>query len=595
MAVKQMKFETDARADIASGLSQLARAVKATLGPRGRNVVLQKSFGSPRITKDGVTVSKEIELPQPFENMGAKLVNMVASKTGDVAGDGTTTATVLAEAIYTLGLRSVTVGTNPVIIQRGITKAAEIAAEAITAQAKKVKGREDYKRVATISANGDEKIGDLMADAMEKVGKEGVITVDEGKATDSTLEYTEGMQFDKGYLSPYFLTNPTTLEAALENAYILLHEKKISNLAELLPLLNKIVTSARPLLIIAEDVESEALAALVVNKLRGVLQVCAVKAPGFGDRRKAMMADLAVVTGGKFISEDLGLKLENVEIEDMGNAKHIVVDKDKTLIVEGGGKRKEIESRAEQIRKQIEATTSDYDREKLQERLAKLTGGVAVIRAGAATEMEMKERKDLIDDALHATRAAAEEGIVPGGGVAFLRAIEAVENGKRQAKGDEKIGFDIVAEALRSPARQIADNAGEDGQVVVAEILENKNPSWGYNAATGEFGDMFKLGIIDPAKVSKTALLNAASVAGLALDDRCPDHRIEREGKGDHEADAPLPARSSDPSLTKVNRDCAKARRYLVRALCLRVFPALLPMWDRADEDRNINDFPNVG
>ncbi|HZN65722.1 MAG TPA: chaperonin GroEL, partial [Tepidisphaeraceae bacterium] len=515
MAAKQMKYDSDARAEIASGLSQLARAVKATLGPRGRNVVLQKSFGSPRITKDGVTVAKEIELPDPFENMGAKLVQTVASKTGDVAGDGTTTATVLAEAIYIEGLKYVTGGGhNPVIIQRGILRAAEIAADAITALSKKVKGREDYKRVATISANGDEHIGDLMADAMEKVGKEGVITVDEGKGTESTLEYTEGMQFDKGYLSPYFLTNPTTLEAVLEDAYVLLHEKKVSSLPEMLPLLNKIVTSGRPLLIIAEDVESEALAALVVNKLRGVIQVCAVKAPGFGDRRKAMMADLAVVTGGKFISEDLGLKLENVELEDLGRAKRVVVDKDNTLIVEGSGKRKDIDARAEQIRAQVEKTTSDYDREKLQERLAKLTGGVAVVKAGANTETEMKERKDLIDDALHATKAAAEEGIVPGGGVAFLRAIEAVENNKRQAKGDEKVGFDIVSVALQSPARQIADNAGEDGEVVVAEILENKNPNYGYNAATGEYGDMYRMGIIDPTKVARTALLNAASVAG---------------------------------------------------------------------------------
>jgi chaperonin GroEL len=517
MAAKQMMFESDARAEIAAGLSQLAKAVKATLGPRGRNVVLQKSFGNPRITKDGVTVSKEIELPQPFENMGAKLVNMVASKTGDVAGDGTTTATVLAEAIYTEGLKYVRTGVNPVQIQRGITKAADAASEAITELAKKVKGKEDYQRVATISANGDEHIGELMAEAMEKVGKEGVITVDEGKSTDTVLEYTEGMQFDKGYLSPYFMTNPTTLEAVLENAYILLHEKKISNLAELLPLLNKIVTGGRPLLIIAEDVESEALAALVVNKLRGVLNVCAVKAPGFGDRRKALMADLAIVTGGKFISEDLGLKLENVEVEDLGSAKRVSVDKDRTLIVEGSGKKKEIDARAEQIRQQIEKTTSDYDREKLQERLAKITGGVAVIRAGAATETEMKERKDLIDDALHATRAAAEEGIVPGGGVAFLRAIDAVESAKSKAKGDEKIGFEIVAQALRSPTRQIADNAGEDGEVVVDEILGNKNANWGYNAANGEFGDMLKLGIIDPAKVAKTALLNAASVSGLAL------------------------------------------------------------------------------
>src|SRR5690242_20115640 len=518
MAAKQMRFEVDARAEIATGLSQLAKAVKATLGPRGRNVVLQKSFGSPRITKDGVTVAKEIELPQPFENMGAKLVQTVASKTGDVAGDGTTTATVLAEAIYNEGLKYVTAGgVNPVIIQRGILKAAEVAADAITGLSKKVKGHEDYERVATISSNGDEHIGKLMADAMEKVGKEGVITVDEGKSTESTLEYTEGMQFDKGYLSPYFLTNPTTLEADLENPYILIHEKKIANLAELLPLLNKVVTGGRPLLIIAEDVESEALAALVVNKLRGVLNICAVKAPGFGDRRKAMMADLATVTGGKFISEDLGLKLENLELEDLGSAKRVVVDKDNTLIVEGAGSKKEITGRSDQIRMQIEKTTSDYDREKLQERLAKLTGGVAVIKAGAATETEMKERKDLIDDALHATRAAAEEGIVPGGGVAFLRAIEAVEGAKRHAKADEKIGFDIVAEALKAPARQIADNAGEDGEVVVAQILDNKSVTYGYNAATGEYGVMLKMGIIDPTKVARTALLNAASAIGLAL------------------------------------------------------------------------------
>src|SRR5215217_1360408 len=485
MSSKQLSFEVDARAHIAQGLSQLARAVKATLGPRGRNVVIQKSFGSPRITKDGVTVAKEIELPQAFENMGAKLVQTVASKTGDVAGDGTTTATVLAEAIYLEGLKYVTAGVNPVQIQRGIIKAAEVAAEAITGISRKVKGHEDYRRVATISANGDEHIGQLMADAMEKVGKEGVITVDEGKGTESVLEYTEGMQFDKGYLSPYFLTNPTTLEAELEDPYILIHEKKISNLAELLPLLNKVVGGGRPLLIIAEDVESEALAALVVNKLRGVLNICAVKAPGFGDRRKALMGDIAVVTGGQFISEDLGLKLENVELDQLGSAKRVTIDKDKTLIIEGAGKKRDIETRIEQIRMQVEKTTSDYDREKLQERLAKLTGGVAVIRAGAATETEMKERKDLIDDALHATKAAAEEGIVPGGGVAFLRAIEAVENGKRQAKGDEKLGFDILATALQSPAQQIAENAGEDGEVVAAQILENKNASYGYNAATG--------------------------------------------------------------------------------------------------------------
>ncbi len=517
MAAKQMKFDVDARNEIASGLTQLAKAVKATLGPRGRNVILQKSYGSPRITKDGVTVSKEIELPQPFENMGAKLVNTVASKTGDVAGDGTTTAVVLAEAIYCEGLKYAAAGVNPVTVQRGILKAAEVAADAISAMAKKVKGREDYKRVATISANGDEHIGNLMADAMEKVGKEGVITVDEGKSTESVLEYTEGMQFDKGYLSPYFMTNPTTLETIMEDCYILIHEKKISNLAELLPLLNKIVTSSKPLLIIAEDVESEALAALVVNKLRGILNVCAVKAPGFGDRRKALMGDIAVVTGGEFISEDLGSKLETIELSQLGQAKRLVIDKDKTLIIEGAGKKKDIDARADQIRLQIEKTTSDYDREKLQERLAKLTGGVAVVKAGANTETEMKERKDLIDDALHATRAAAEEGIVPGGGVAFLRAIDAVENAKGKARGDEKIGFDIVIKALRSPAKQIADNAGEDGEVIVDRILENKKMSYGYNAATGEFVDMLETGIIDPAKVSRTALLNAASVSALAL------------------------------------------------------------------------------
>lgn len=539
MAAKQLMFDVNARNEIASGLQQLAKAVKATLGPRGRNVILQKSYGSPRITKDGVSVSKEIELPQPFENMGAKLVNSVASKTGDVAGDGTTTAVVLAEAIYLEGLKYAAAGVNPVTVQRGIIKAAEVAAETIRGMAKKVKGRDDYKRVATISANGNELIGNLMADAMEKVGKEGVITVDEGKGTESVLEYTEGMQFDKGYLSPYFMTNPNTLEAVLEDCYILIHEKKISNLAELLPLLNKIVTSSKPLLIIAEDVESEALAALVVNKLRGILNVCAVKAPGFGDRRKAMMGDIAVVTGGEFLSEDLGTKLESIELSQLGQAKRVVIDKDKTLIVEGAGSKKDITARAEQIRTQIERTTSDYDREKLQERLAKLTGGVAVVKAGANTETEMKERKDLIDDALHATRAAAEEGIVPGGGVSFLRAIEAVENAKSKARGDEKIGFDIVAKALRSPTSQIAINAGEDGDVVVDRILENKKASFGYNAATAEYVDMYEAGIIDPAKVACTALLNAASVSGLALTtDVLVTELKEKKDKIDRVADA---------------------------------------------------------
>ena len=517
MAAKQMMFDTDARAAIGKGLSQLARAVKATLGPKGRNVVFQRSYGGPRVTKDGVTVSKEVELTDPFENMGAKLINTVASKTGDVAGDGTTTATVLAEAIFNEGQKYLTAGVNSVQVQRGILKASEAACAAVDEMSRKVKGIDDMKKVATISANGDEHIGSLLAEAMEKVGKEGVITVDEGKGLESTLEYTEGMQFDKGYLSPYFLTNPSNLSAELEDPYILLHEKKINNLSDLLPLLNKVVGTSRPLLIIAEDIEAEALAALVVNKLRGILNVCAVKAPGFGDRRKAMLGDLAAVTGGEFISEDLGLKLESVELEKLGTAKRVVVNKDNTLIVEGAGKKKDVQGRCDQIRQQIEKTTSDYDKEKLQERLAKLTGGVAVVKAGAATETEMKERKDLIDDALHATRAAAESGIVPGGGVALLRTIAAVQEAKKKAKNDEKIGYDIVLGALKAPARQIADNAGEDGEVVVSKILENDKPGYGYNARTDEYGDLLKMGVIDPAKVVKTALTNAASVAGLAL------------------------------------------------------------------------------
>ena len=516
MAAKQMKFDNEARQAVYRGLSKLSRAVKATLGPRGRNVLFQRSYGGPRVTKDGVTVSKEVELSDPFENMGAKLVNTVASKTGDVAGDGTTTATVLAENIFEQGMKYLTSGVNAVAVQRGILKAAEVAGKAITDMSRPVSGRDDYKKVATISANGDEHIGELLAEAMEKVGKEGVITVDEGKGLESTLDYTEGMQFDKGYLSAYFLTNPNTLEAELTDAYILIHEKKVSNLSDLLPLLNKIVGSSRPLLIVAEDVEAEALAALVVNKLRGVLNVCAVKAPGFGDRRKAMLGDLAVVTGGKFISEDLGLKLENVEVEDLGTAKRVVVSKDNTLVVEGGGTSDQVKARVDQIRTQIDKTTSDYDKEKLQERLAKLTGGVAVIKAGASTETEMKERKDLIDDALHATRAAAEEGIVPGGGVALLRSIKAVRDAKPK-KGDERIGYDIVAAALSAPAAQIADNAGEDGQVVVARVLENDSVGFGYNARTDTFEDLLQSGVIDPAKVVKTALQNAASVAGLAL------------------------------------------------------------------------------
>ncbi|MHB1768792.1 MAG: chaperonin GroEL [Phycisphaerae bacterium] len=516
MAAKQLMFDQAARQKVQQGLSKLASAVKVTLGPSGRNVVIAKSWGSPQVTRDGVTVAKEVELAEPFENMGAKLVNEVASKTNDIAGDGTTTATVLAEAIYSAGLRHVTTGMNPVVVKRGIDKAVEAAAEAIKLAARKVSGKDDLRKVATISANSDVAIGNLIADALDRVGKDGVVTIEEGKSIETTMDVVEGMAFDKGYLSPYFMTNPGTLECVLEDAYIVLFEKKISTISEILPLLNKIVTAAKPLLIIAEDVEAEALATLVVNRLRSILQVCAVKAPGFGDRRKAIMGDLAVVTGGKFISEDLGTKLDSLELSDLGRAKRIVIDKDNTTIIEGAGKKKDIESRVAQIRLQIEKTTSDYDREKLQERLAKLTGGVAVLRVGGATETAMKEAKFRVEDALHATRAAAEEGIVAGGGVAFLRAISAVEAAKSKARGDEKVGFDIILSALRAPTIQICHNAGEDGTVVVDAILE-KEGTYGYNASSGEYGDMFKLGIVDPAKVARTALQNAASVAGLLL------------------------------------------------------------------------------
>jgi chaperonin GroEL len=516
MAAKQLMFDQAARQKVFDGLEKLAGAVKVTLGPSGRNVILAKSWGSPQVTKDGVTVAKEVELPDAFENMGAKLVNEVASKTNDIAGDGTTTATVLAEAIFAAGLKVVTTGTNPAVIKRGIDKAVEVASEAIKEQSKKVSGRDDLKKVATISANGDSEIGNLIADALERVGKDGVVTIEEGKSLKTEMTLVEGMAFDKGYLSPYFMTNPGTMEAIIEDAYILIYEKKISTISELLPLLNKVVTSAKPLLIISEDVENEALATLVVNKLRGVLNICAVKAPGFGDRRKALMGDIAAVTGGKFISEDLGTKLDTVELSDLGQAKRLVIDKDNTTIVQGAGKKKDIEARISQIRLQIEKTTSDYDREKLQERLAKLTGGVAVLRVGGATETAMKEAKFRVEDALHATRAAAEEGIVPGGGVAFLRAIAAVEAAKSKAKGEEKTGFDIILSALRSPTRQIVENAGEDGSVVVDQILENSG-SYGYDAATNQYGDMFKFGIVDPAKVNRSALQNAASVAGLLL------------------------------------------------------------------------------
>ncbi len=512
---KQMMFQDVARQQILEGLSRLAGAVKVTLGPTGRNVILQKSFGSPRITKDGVTVSKEIELPDPFQNMGAKMVNEVASKTSDIVGDGTTTATVLAEAIYREGLKNVTAGANPMALKRGIDAAVKAAVESIKAQSVKVKG-DDIAKVGTISANGDAEVGRLLAEALEQVGTEGIIEIEEGKSLETEKEVVEGMQFDKGYISPYFMTNPNTLECVLEDAYILIYEKKISNVRDIVPLLEKVLTTGKPLLIIAEDLEGEALAALVVNKLRGVLNVCAVKAPGFGDRRKALLGDIAVVTGGKLISEDLGLKLESIELADLGKAKKVIVDKDATTIIEGAGKKSEITGRCDQIRSMIEKTTSDYDREKLQERLAKLTGGVAIIRVGGATETEVKERKDLVDDAFHATRAAVAEGVVAGGGVAYLRAIEDVRKATSKLNDDEKVGADIVVRALEAPVRQIAENCGLDGAVVAAEILD-RGGKIGFDARSGEYVDMFKAGIIDPAKVTRTALENAASVASLML------------------------------------------------------------------------------
>ncbi|MBN1816392.1 MAG: chaperonin GroEL [Sedimentisphaerales bacterium] len=513
---KQMMFDQTARTQLREGLGILAAAVKVTMGPTGRNVLLQKSFGSPKVTKDGVSVSKEIELPQAFKNMGAKMVNQVASKTSDVVGDGTTTATVIAEAIYNEGLKYVTAGVNPVAVQRGINKAAAVAVEFIDSIAKPVKTRDDKVKVAAISANNNPEVGEIIANALEAVGNEGVVEVEEGKALENELTVVEGMQFDKGYLSPYFMTNPETLEAEFEDVYILLHEKKISNLREFLPLLEKVAQMGRALLVIAEDVEGEALTALVINRLQGVLKICAVKAPGFGDRRKAMLQDIGIVTGGTVITEDLGIKLEKVELSQLGQAKRVIIGKDTCTIIEGDGKKKDIDARCDQIRNQIEKTTSDYDREKLQERLAKLTGGVAVIKAGAATEAEMKERKDLLDDALHATKAAVEKGVVPGGGVAFLRAIPEVEKARSKAKGDERIGFDILCGALKAPTQQIVDNGGGDGDVIVAQLLE-KSGNIGFDALSGEFVDMFKAGIIDPAKVAQTALQNAASVAGLML------------------------------------------------------------------------------
>src|SRR5215831_18746841 len=519
MAAKQLLFSGEARAKILEGVEQLARAVKVTLGPRGRNVVLDKKWGSPTVTKDGVTVAKEIELKDPYRNMGAQMVREVASKTSDGAGDGTTTATVLAEAIYREGMKNVTAGAAPMAIKRGIDKAVETVVEELKKLSRTVKENKEIQQVATISANSDHFIGEKIAEAMDKVGKDGTITVEEARSVDTTLDVVEGMQFDKGYISPYFVTEKESMEAVLEEAYILLYEKKLSNMKDLLPLLEKIAQRGKPMLLIAEDVEGEALATLVVNKLRGTLAVCAVKAPGFGDRRKAMMEDIAVLTAGKVISEDLGIKLENVRVEDLGRAKRIVIDKENTTIVEGAGKKADIQGRITQIKKEIEDTTSDYDREKLQERLAKLAGGVAVINVGAATETEMKEKKARVEDALHATRAAVEEGIVPGGGVAYLRSIAALTRLSNELEGDEKVGVNIVRRALEQPLRTLCDNAGLEGSVVVEKVKGYKGEEkfTGFDVDKEDYVDMFKAGIIDPTKVSRSALQNAASVASLLL------------------------------------------------------------------------------
>ncbi|MEI7851976.1 MAG: chaperonin GroEL [Kiritimatiellales bacterium] len=515
---KQMKYDVDARDAMLKGVEKLSKAVKVTLGPKGRNVILDKKYGSPTVTKDGVSVAKEIELEDPFENMGAQMVREVASKTSDIAGDGTTTATVLAEAIYREGLKNVTAGANPMSLKRGIDKATEALVAALAKMSKKTKSTEELAQVGTISANGDTAIGKIIADAMAKVGEDGPITLEESKTMETSLEVKEGMLFDKGYLSPYFVTNAETMEVMMEDPCILLFEKKISNLQDMLPLLQSVAKSSKPLLIISEDVEGEALATLVVNKLRGTLNVCAVKAPGFGDRRKAMMEDIAILTGGKFITEDLGIKLENVTMEDLGRAKRVTISKDETVIVDGAGKKVNITAREEQIRRQIEETTSDYDREKLQERLAKLSGGVAVINIGAATESEMKEKKARVEDALHATRAAAKEGIVPGGGVALIRAQKALDALKLD--GDEAIGARIIYKACEAPLRQLVDNAGIEGAIVVQEVKKAKGNN-GYNVATGEYVDMLAAGIIDPTKVTRSALQNAASIAGLLLTTEC--------------------------------------------------------------------------
>jgi chaperonin GroEL len=516
MAAKEVKFHTDAREKMLRGVDILANAVKVTLGPKGRNVVIDKSFGAPRITKDGVTVAKEIELDDKFENMGAQMLREVASKTNDLAGDGTTTATVLAQAIVKEGAKAVASGMNPMDLKRGIDLAVDAIVQELKANARKISKNEEIAQVGTISANGDTEIGRFLAEAMEKVGNEGVITVEEAKTANTELEVVEGMQFDRGYLSPYFVTNQDKMRVELEDPYILIHEKKLANLQAMLPVLEAVVQSGKPLLIIAEDVEGEALATLVVNKLRGGLKVSAVKAPGFGDRRKAMLEDIAILTGGTVVSEDLGIKLENVTLEMLGRAKKVTIEKDNTTIIDGAGSKAEIEGRTTQIRAQIDETTSDYDREKLQERLAKLAGGVAVIRVGGSTEVEVKEKKDRVDDALHATRAAVEEGILPGGGVALLRAAKALDDVK-VANADQRVGVDIVRRAIEAPVRQIAVNAGAEGSIIVGKLREKADFSWGWNAQTNEFGDLYGQGVIDPAKVVRTALQDAASVAGLLV------------------------------------------------------------------------------
>ncbi len=538
MSKKQILFDEVARRKVLAGVTTLAKAVKVTLGPKGRNVMIDKKFGAPKVTKDGVTVAKEIELDDPFENMGAQMVREVASKTADKAGDGTTTATVLAEAIYKEGLKSVASGSNPIFVKRGIDKAADAIRAELANISKKIKTRAEIKQVATVSANWDASIGDIIAEAMDKVGKDGTITVEEAKTVETTLDVVEGMQFDKGYLSPYFATNPETLEALLDDAYILLFEKKISAMKDLLPLLQEVAKTSKPLLIIAEEIEGEALATLVVNKLRGTLNVCAVKAPGFGDRRKAMMEDIAVLTGGKFITEDLGIKLESVKLADLGRVKRVQVDKENTTLIQGGGKSADIQGRVKLIRRQIDETTSDYDREKLQERLAKLAGGVAVIHVGAASEAELKEKKDRVDDALHATRAAVEEGIVPGGGVALLRTVKAIDVVIAKLEGDEKIGAQIVRKAIEEPLRTLCANAGTEGSLIVQEVLKLKG-NMGYNVATGEYEDLVTAGVVDPTKVTRTAVQNAASVASLLLTTEClitdlPEDKKSSGGGQDH-------------------------------------------------------------